>query len=122
MLVKAGTSDACSSFVKLGTRRYLVISILMAAALIERGPDGRISRAAIAVGAASPVARRLTVLESDVAGLAAGIAPSTIVAPHHVAELSPIDDVRATAAYRRDVAIAIVGEALDRAAGVPFLV
>ena len=122
VLVKAGTSDARSSFVKLGTRRYLVISILMAAALIERGADGRISRAAIAVGAASPVAKRLTVLENDVAGLAAGIAPSTIVAPHHVAELSPIDDVRATAAYRREAAVAIVGEALDRAAGVPFLV
>lgn len=117
VLVRAPAPGAASGFFKLGARRYLVISILMAATLIERDEQGRISRAAVAVGAASPVAQRLAVLESDLAGLEPGVAPSSIVSPRHVAGLSPIDDVRATAAYRLEAAITVVGEALDRAAG-----
>jgi len=107
---------ARSAFVKLGARRYLVISILMAAAVVERDAEGRIARAAVAVGAASPVARRLTGLESDLVGHAGP--PSALVSAHHLEGLAPIDDVRATAAYRLEAALAAVGEALDRAAGV----
>ena len=109
---------ARGAFVKLGARRYLVISILMAAALIERDGDGRIVEAAIAVGSASPVAQRLRALERDLVGLKPGIAPSSIIQAHHLDVLSPIDDVRATANYRLDAARTIAGEALDRAAGV----
>lgn len=113
----AGTAGA-SAFVKLGARRYLVISILMAAAVIERTADGRIARAAIAIGAASPVAQRLPLLERDLLGLPPRTPPSSIVKPRHVAALAPIDDVRATSAYRMEAAMAIAGEALDRAAGM----
>lgn len=107
---------ARSAFVKLGTRRYLVISVLMAAAVVERDAEGRIARAAVAVGAASPVARRLARLEAELVGHADP--PSALVAAHHLEGLAPIDDLRATAAYRLDAALAAVGEALDRAAGV----
>ena len=58
---------ARSAFVKLGARRYLVISILMAAAVVEKDEAGRIAKAAVAVGAASPVAQRLPELEQDAA-------------------------------------------------------
>jgi CO/xanthine dehydrogenase FAD-binding subunit len=108
---------ARSAFVKLGVRRYLVISIVMAAAVIETDEQGLIIRAAVAVGAASPVAQRLPALESDLRGLRPGVNPSSLVAPHHLSPLSPIGDVRATADYRRDAAAAVIGEALDRAAG-----
>jgi CO/xanthine dehydrogenase FAD-binding subunit len=111
-------TGARSAFVKLGARRYLVISILMAAALVERDADGRIIRAAIAVGAASPVAQRLPALEQDLRNLAPGERPSTRVAPQHLAPLAPIGDVRASADYRLDAAITVIGEALDRAVGV----
>jgi CO/xanthine dehydrogenase FAD-binding subunit len=107
---------ARSAFVKLGARRYLVISIVMAAAVVERDAQGRIARAAVAVGAASPVAQRLPELEAELVGHAGP--PSARVAARHLAGLAPIDDVRATAAYRLDAALAAVGEALDRAAGV----
>jgi CO/xanthine dehydrogenase FAD-binding subunit len=109
---------ARSAFVKLGARRYLVISILMAAALVEKDGQGRIARAAVAVGAASPVAQRLTELEAELQGLAPKKKPSALLAPRHLAGLAPIDDVRATAAYRLEAALAAVGEALDQAAGV----
>ena len=103
---------------KLGARRYLVISVLMAAALVERDAQGRISRAAVAVGAASPVAQRLTLLEKDISGLDTNTAPSTLLKPEHFAGLSPITDVRASADYRLSAAKDVVGEVLDRAAGV----
>jgi CO/xanthine dehydrogenase FAD-binding subunit len=119
VLVRPPAPGAASGFFKLGARRYLVISILMAAAVIERDEQGRISHAAVAVGAASPVAQRLEKLEHDLVGLERGIAPSSLVSTRHVAGLSPIDDVRATAAYRLEVAITVVGMALDRAAGGP---
>ncbi|MFN4141470.1 FAD binding domain-containing protein [Aestuariivirga sp.] len=119
VIVPKPAASACSAFVKLGARRYLVISILMAAAVIEKDAQGRIARAAVAVGAASPVAQRLVDLERALEGLEGGRKPSSLVAPHHLAGLSPIDDVRATAQYRLEAAIAVVGEALDSAAGVP---
>ena len=118
VVVPRPAPSARSAFVKLGARRYLVISILMAAALVERDGQGRIARAAVAVGAASPVAQRLSELEADLQGLAADKKPSAVLAPRHLAGLAPIDDVRATAAYRLEAALAAVGAALDRAAGV----
>jgi CO/xanthine dehydrogenase FAD-binding subunit len=118
VIVPKPSNTARSAFVKLGARRYLVISILMAAATIEKDAAGRILKAAVAVGAASPVARRLPELERDMLNLASGAKPSSIVAARHLEGLSPISDVRASEDYRREAAIAIVGEALDRAAGV----
>jgi CO/xanthine dehydrogenase FAD-binding subunit len=116
VLVPRPASAARSAFVKLGARRYLVISILMAAATVEKDAQGRIVRAAVAVGAASPVAQRLPRLEADLQGVAGQ--PSAIIVPRHLDGLAPIDDVRATAAYRIEAALAAVGEALDRASGV----
>ncbi len=118
VIVPEPRPGARAAFVKLGARRYLVISILMAAAVVETDKAGRIARAAVAVGAASPVAQRLPELESELHGLAAGEAPSRLLAPRHFAGLAPIDDVRATAAYRLEAARAAVGEALDLALGV----
>ncbi|MCA3562265.1 MAG: FAD binding domain-containing protein [Aestuariivirga sp.] len=115
VLVPKPAPAARSAFVKLGARRYLVISILMAAALVEKDAQGRIARAAVAVGAASPVAQRLPALEADLIGC--GGRPSALVTPRHLEVLSPIDDVRATAAYRQEAALSAVGEALDLAAG-----
>lgn len=118
VIVPRPSAHAASSFVKLGARRYLVISILMAAAIVEKDAEGRIANAAVAVGAASPVAQRLRQLEEDLRGLVPGEKPSSRVAARHFESLSPIDDVRATAAYRLEAAMTVVGEALDRAAGV----
>lgn len=116
VLVPNPSPAARAAFVKLGARRYLVISILMAAAIVEKDAQGRITLAAVAVGAASPVVRRLPELEVELRGMTGK--PSALVTARHLAGLSPIDDVRATAAYRIEAALAIVGEALDRAAGV----
>ncbi|MEX1107756.1 MAG: xanthine dehydrogenase family protein subunit M [Dongiaceae bacterium] len=108
--------DGASCFLKLGARRYLVISIAMVAAILERDGKDRIAQARIAVGSCSAVAQRLRDLERDVVGVpcAAGIGKQ--VAAEHLAALSPIDDVRATAAYRVDAARTLIGRALERCA------
>ena len=56
---KPRAERARGHFLKLGARRYLVISIVMVAAALEADAAGRVARAAVSVGACSPVARRL---------------------------------------------------------------
>jgi CO/xanthine dehydrogenase FAD-binding subunit len=104
--------EARSAFLKLGTRRYLVISIAMAAATLEIA-DGRIASARIAVGACSPVAERLPGLETALAGapLDAHLADRVEVA--QLLPLSPIDDVRGSAAYRSDAVVTVLRRLLQ---------
>ena len=113
---KASTQGA-SAFVKLGARRYLVISIAMAAARISLDASGRIAGAAIAVGACSAVAQRLSPLEAALVGLMPGPDLEEAVAIADLGALSPIDDVRGTAEYRNDAAREIVLRALRQACG-----
>ena len=109
-LPKASVAGS-SSFQKLGARRYLVISIAMAAARVVTS-DGRIEQAAVAVGACSAVAQRLRRLEAALVGLRPGREVEDAVAADGLAELSPIDDVRGSADYRRAAAREIVSRAL----------
>ncbi|MCB2099489.1 MAG: FAD binding domain-containing protein [Rhodobacterales bacterium] len=108
--------DERSHFVKLGARTYLVISIAMVAAVVAVDDAGAIAQARVSVGSCSVVARRLTALEADLTGQPLAQA-AAIAAPRHMADLSPIDDVRATAAYRREAALELVRRALSHCAG-----
>lgn len=105
-------AHAASTFLKLGARKYLVISIAMVAAVLTAGADGRVTDARVSVGACSPVARRLPSLESRLVGSLLADAPRLVAAADLQAVLSPIDDPRATAAYRLDAAVTLVRRAL----------
>lgn len=107
-----------AGFEKLGARRYLVISIAMAAArLVFSG--GRIASAAIAVGACAPVAVRLGEIEAALHGLACSEAVPWLRdnMAGIMAALSPIDDVRGTAGYRREAAAELVTRLVGRLCG-----
>jgi CO/xanthine dehydrogenase FAD-binding subunit len=104
--------NAASSFLKLGARRYLVISIVMVAANLVTEGDGRIREALICVGSCSAKAVRLVELEGELAGLGVRNGLGRRVKEEHLAGVMPIDDVRATAAYRRDAAKTLVQRAL----------
>ena len=82
------SAAARGSFLKLGARRYLVISIVMAAAVVETDADGAVGHARIVIGACSPVARRLRALEER------------------------LDDARASAAYRLAAAETLIRDLL----------
>jgi CO/xanthine dehydrogenase FAD-binding subunit len=113
ILVARPRHRATSRFAKLGARRYLVISIVSVAACLEVDADGRIARAGVAVGACSPVARRLPALEAALAGLDPRCGLGDVVTAAHVAGLAPLDDVRATRGYRLDAARTLVARVLD---------
>ena len=108
--------NAASVFLKLGARRYLVISIVMVAASLAADSKGRIREALICVGSCSPKALRLLELERVLAGQPLNADVSKLVGPRHLAPLTPIDDLRATAAYRLDAAETLVKRALEACA------
>jgi CO/xanthine dehydrogenase FAD-binding subunit len=102
-----------SAFVKLGARKYMVISIVMVAAIVEADKVGRVAQARVAVGACSETAQRLPALEASLRGVPARPGLASRIKPAHVADLAPIDDGRASAAYRRDAAATLVARALE---------
>jgi CO/xanthine dehydrogenase FAD-binding subunit len=103
-----------SAFVKLGARSHLVISIAMVAArIVVEG--GRVAGAAVAVGACSAVAQRLPLVEAALIGALPEEAATRVRAEDVTAALSPIDDVRATAPYRRAAAVELVRRAVAEA-------
>lgn len=108
--------NARGDFLKLGARKYLVISIVMAAGVIERTADRRVATARIAVGACSAAAQRLPALEAALSGQAIDAQLSARATPAHLAPLAPIDDVRGSAGYRRECALTIVRRLIDRLA------
>ncbi len=104
---------ARAGFLKLGARRYLVISIAMASAVIEVAEEESRPRR-IAVGACSPVAQRLPALEAALVGAAFDGSLADRVEPTHLAPLSPIDDVRGSAAYRSEAVLTLLRRLLSR--------
>ncbi|MFQ5624377.1 MAG: FAD binding domain-containing protein, partial [Paracoccaceae bacterium] len=111
--VPAHPEGAFSRFGKLGSRRYLVISVAMIAITIIPDASGRIGDARIAVGACSPVARRIPALEAELAGQPLAGDPGRLVRKEQLCVLAPIGDVRGTAEYRLDA----VAEMLRRMLG-----
>jgi N-methylhydantoinase B len=101
-----------SAFLKLGARSYLVISIASVAANLAMDETGRIASVRIAVGACSAAPQRLTALETRLLGQAALPALAQSIMPADLASLSPIADVRASAAYRAQSALVLVRRAL----------
>ena len=111
ILVPKPKHAACSHFLKLGARKYLVISITMASVVIEH-EDGLVRSARVAVGACSPVAMRLGELEEALRGKPMNARLPEIATAAHLAPLAPIDDVRASAEYRIDAALTVVRRTL----------
>ena len=117
IFVPRTVENAASTFLKLGARRYLVISIAMVAVVILKDSRGRVADARVAVGSCSVVAQRLRDLERALMGAAVAPGLGSLASADQLKNLSPIGDVRATAAYRRDAALRLVQRALEACAG-----
>jgi CO/xanthine dehydrogenase FAD-binding subunit len=81
----------------------------MVAAVITRAADGRIARASIAVGSCSATAQRLPALEAALTGT---FGDTVTIQDEHLAPLSPIGDIRATAAYRHHAVTTLLRRAI----------
>jgi len=116
ILVPKPRSAARGHFCKLGARKYLVISIVMVAGVIEADAAGRVLSARLAVGSCSALPQRLPALEAALAGQPLAAAES-LASAEHLAGLAPIDDIRASAAYRRAAALVLTRDLLAELAG-----
>lgn len=106
------SAGGASTFLKLGARKHLVISIVMVAARLQV-EDGVVCDAAIAVGSCSPVAQRLQAVEARLIGQPADAALAMRVLESDIgAALSPIADIRADAGYRLDAATTLTRRAV----------
>jgi len=112
ILVPTPKREAQGRFLKLGARTYLVISIVMVAGVIEMDAQGRIAVARLAVGACSAIPQRLWALEAALIGQPLRVAAHGVAAPHGE-PLTPIDDIRGSAAYRRAAALALTRDLLS---------
>jgi CO/xanthine dehydrogenase FAD-binding subunit len=104
-----------STFFKLGARRYLVISIAMVAVALDL-VEGIVRDARIAVGACSAVAQRMRQAERRLIGAPASSGLGRLIEADDLAQLAPIDDIRASADYRRDAALTLLRRAIDACA------
>lgn len=94
----------CRTFEKVGLRRSLAVAVTSFAGMVRLSADGIVEEARFAWGSAGPTVVRLPELEAELAG--ARLDRETIRKSAEIARrgVSPIDDIRATADYRRSVA------------------
>jgi len=89
-------------FRKVGTREAQSISKVVVA-LAGRVEDGRVAEYRLAAGSVAATPIRFHALETELVGRAADAAAADFAGQTAAAAVSPIDDVRSTAEYRRFV-------------------
>lgn len=102
-----------SSFLKLGVRRAMEISVVCVGASIEVGESGEIASAGIGLGSVAATTFRPAEAEAILVGRAPTqelFARAGEAAGH---ECSPIDDLRASAEYRKAMVPVLVRRALS---------
>jgi len=113
-IANTGRPARIERFYKAGTRQALDISAISIALVAARGDDGRLHDVRLALGAVAPTplrARRAeallegAVLDADVIAVAAAAAAND--------DAQPIDDVRASAWYRRELLRNMVSRMLE---------
>ena len=104
-----------SAFRKLGLRNAMAISIVTAAATIEKDRSGVVKNCTIALGSVAPTPVRAKNAEKAVIGKKLNDSTYQAMAEALQKDISPIDDIRASAAYRREVAPVIVKRVLAHA-------
>jgi len=97
-----------SAFDKVGSRQAQTISKVMAAIQARFTPDGKMRNVALALGAVAPTVIRLPRTEAALQGEKPSSALADAIANTLRAEISPIDDLRSTAEYRRFVAVGLL--------------
>ncbi|MBC7224582.1 MAG: FAD binding domain-containing protein [Anaerolineae bacterium] len=101
------------AFAKFGLRRAQAISVASVAAAVEVDEAGRVTWARVALGAVAPTPRRAPEAESALLG--ARLTPEAMEAAAHAAAEAthPIDDIRGSAAYRRELVRVLTHRALQ---------
>jgi xanthine dehydrogenase iron-sulfur cluster and FAD-binding subunit A len=102
-------------FLKLGLRKAQAISVISVAVVLDF--DGaRVTDARIALGCVAPTIVRVADAEAALVGSTLDAADRQRAGELAAAAIAPIDDMRATAGYRRTTVAALVDRALDQIA------
>ena len=112
ILIPKYNEKSVSSFLKLGSRKYLVISISMVAVVIEPNNNNTINNIGISVGSCSAVACRLSNLEDKLEGYDLEKISNFKFDKKFFSSLTPIDDIRSTGKYRLEASIELVKRAI----------
>lgn len=112
------TPNSQSAFYKISLRNAMAISVATAACAVKYGRDGLVRECSIALGSVAPKPVRAYAAESFLIGQkleAATLAKALVELDR---DISPIDDIRSTAEYRREVSPVIVKRVLEKACGI----
>lgn len=107
--VRVPKFSGTEGFRKVGARAAMAISISSLAWRWRRASDGTLSDVRVAVGAVAPTVHRCPATESALEGR---LPEAEVAADILRAEIAPIDDLRASSWYRREVTRALLIEAL----------
>ena len=107
-----------STFMRLGNRRGMVISVVSAAFVLRLDAENRVEDVRIALGAVAPTAIRCLDAESHLRGQVLTVELIEKAAETAVSTSSPIDDVRGTAEYRRHGVKVLVRRGLQTLGGL----
>jgi len=113
VIIPTGRHFAVSRFEKVGRRKSLAISVASLSSLINLSPDGIITEARLAWGSVGPTVVRLNSLETDLQGQKTCQRNMRRIVETVRDGVAPIDDIRATAAYRRSVSANLLVRLLE---------
>ncbi len=106
------TESARGCFLKLGLRQAQAISVVNVCAIVWRDATGRVVQARIALGAVAPTIIRAREAEDALVGQPLTDAAIELSARLAAQATSPIDDLRGSAEYRRDMVGVLTARAL----------
>ncbi len=112
-LIRVPLPEGEEGFFKLGGRSAMAISIVSLAWRWSRGEDGTLRDVRLALGAVAPTVVRAPGAEEALEGRVPTDTVVTAAVEALRGDISPIDDVRASAWYRREVAGDLLREALE---------
>jgi len=115
ILLPAPPPGAVHFYRKVGTRRAQAISKVCFAAMAERR-DGQLGGVTIALGSVAPTVVNAHRTAMWLSGQRAASVDRVAARERLAAEIAPIDDIRSTADYRRQVAANLLEQFLDEAA------
>lgn len=104
VLIPLPPPGAVQHFEKVGRRDALAIAVASLAALVVRDATGRVAEARLAMGSLAPTALRCPAAEAALRGRRLNREALLEAGRRLREEISPKGDLRATAAYRREVA------------------
>ena len=115
-LLPIGQVEEHGDHLPTGTDATIAGAAVEAAALVGCDPKGSITTARVAIGAVAPTPLRCPAGEQQLIGQPPSPEGFAAAAERCAAIASPIDDVRASAAYRRTVLPVLIRRALEGAA------